>query len=187
MSRHRHDRPCAVADQDVVGDPNGNPLPIGRIYSVPSGEDSALLSPPRNAVLLAHHGHSLTISFNLRAALRRREPLQHWVLGRQHHVGSSKKRIGTRGINPDGFGFGGGGKSFPGSFLFPIVKNSLFPTHEEIYFGPLAAPHPVALHLFDGVGPVKQFEVLDQPVGIGGNAQHPLPQRDSLHRMIAAV
>src|SRR5205823_14493227 len=47
----------------------------------------------------------------------------------------------------------------------------------EIDLGPFAPSDPVALHLLDRLGPVNQLQVVHQPLGIRGDAQHPLPQR----------
>ena len=53
--------------------------------------------------------------------------------------------------------------------------------------GAVAAADPVALHRLDRVGPVEQFEVVDQPVGVGGDAHHPLAHVALEHREVAAV
>ena len=49
------------------------------------------------------------------------------------------------------------------------------------------AADPVALHGFDLVRPVQQVQVVEQPVGIGGDAHHPLPQPFPEYRKVAAV
>ncbi len=54
-------------------------------------------------------------------------------------------------------------------------------------FGAVAAADPVALHRLDGVGPVEQFEVVDETVGVGGDAHHPLAHVALEHREVAAV
>ena len=58
---------------------------------------------------------------------------------------------------------------------------------EEIDFGPGAAADPVALQGFDAFGPVEGFEVFFEPVGVGGDAEHPLPQRHADDRVAAAL
>jgi hypothetical protein len=52
---------------------------------------------------------------------------------------------------------------------------------------PVAATDPVALHRLDRLGPVEQVEVVDQPVGVGGDAHHPLAHVALEHREVAAV
>ena len=49
-----------------------------------------------------------------------------------------------------------------------------------------APPDPVPLQHLDALGPVEPFEVLFQPIGVGGDPQHPLPQRHADHGMAAA-
>jgi len=47
----------------------------------------------------------------------------------------------------------------------------------EIDFGPFAPADPVALHVADRLGPVDEFEVFDQSIGVGGDPEHPLLER----------
>ena len=57
----------------------------------------------------------------------------------------------------------------------------------ELDVGALAATDPVPLHRLDRLGPVEQVEVGEQPVGVRGDAQHPLPHRPPVDRMVAAL
>ena len=46
---------------------------------------------------------------------------------------------------------------------------------------------PVALHGLDLLRPIQQFEIVEQPVGVRGDAHHPLPQPLPEHREVAAL
>ena len=84
------------------------------------------------------------------------------VLGREHHVGRAEQRVGPRREHVD--------------------VGVLVPLDREVDLGADAAADPVALHQLDRVGPVEQVEVGEQPVGVRGDAQHPLLQRAPEHR-----
>ena len=60
-------------------------------------------------------------------------------------------------------------------------------TSGEVDLGAVAPPDPVALHRLDAVGPVEQFEVVDQAVGVGRDAHHPLAHVALEHGEVAAV
>ena len=48
------------------------------------------------------------------------------------------------------------------------------------------SPDPVALHGLDLLRPVQHVQVVEQPVGVGGDPHHPLPQPLPEHREVAA-
>ena len=52
---------------------------------------------------------------------------------------------------------------------------------------PSTRPDPVPLHGLDRLRPVEQVKVGEQPFGVGGDPQHPLPQRPPVHRVVADV
>ena len=58
---------------------------------------------------------------------------------------------------------------------------------EEIHFRPGAAADPVALQQLDALGPIQAVQVALQAIGIGGDPQHPLPQRHADDGMAAAL
>ncbi len=61
------------------------------------------------------------------------------------------------------------------------------PVDRERHLRSVAPPDPVALHLLDRVGPVEQVEVVEESVGVGGDAHHPLLQRPFEHGEVAAL
>ena len=44
-------------------------------------------------------------------------------------------------------------------------------------FGAFGAADPVSLHFLEGVGPVDGVEVVEEALGVGGDAEHPLAHR----------
>ena len=53
--------------------------------------------------------------------------------------------------------------------------------------GAFRTADPLPLHLLDGFRPIHQRQVVDQPLGIGRDTQHPLPHRYPYDRMPAAL
>ena len=50
----------------------------------------------------------------------------------------------------------------------------------------LAASYPVALYLFQAVGPLHFVQSVHQPLGVGGDAEAPLAHQFALHGVAAA-
>ena len=99
---------------------------------------------------------------------RRQQLVDQGMLGRQHHVGRAEQRVGPgREHVDDGLGAAGDDREVDARTLGPA--------------------DPVALHLLDGVGPVEQVQVGQQPVGVGGDPHHPLLEAALEHREVAAV
>ena len=88
------------------------------------------------------------------------------VLGGQHHVGGAEQRIGPRGEH---------------------TNDVVGVLHGEVNHRALAAADPVALHQLDRLGPVHDVEVRQQAIGERGDAEHPLPERALVHRVVAAI
>ena len=81
-------------------------------------------------------------------------------------------------------------RSIDPAFKLPFVRRAVFTEHhpdEEVDFGAGTAADPVPLEGLDTVGPVEVVEVLFEPVGVGGNPEHPLPQREPDDGMPAAL
>src|SRR5262245_49355842 len=70
-----------------------------------------------------------------------------------------------------------------GGRLLPSARNGR--SNEKVHLSPFAPADPVTLHVFDWLGPVECVQIFNKSVGVGGNAEHPLAQRDSLDRMVA--
>ena len=61
------------------------------------------------------------------------------------------------------------------------------PTTGNMIIGALAAADPVPLLQLDRLRPVQVVQVGQQPVGVRGDPQHPLPQRPAVDREVADV
>ena len=175
---HRHDGAGAVADQHVVGDEHRNALAVNRIGGVGAGEHTGLgLVLLTLQVGLRRDGRPVgrhRLGRRRRAVgparvdavgpVRGRRALDQRMLGCQHHVGGAEQRVRSRGEHLDVAGVGG-----------------------ELHLGAGGPADPVALHGLDLVRPVQHFEVVEQTVGVRGDAHHPLPQPLPEHREVAAV
>ena len=53
----------------------------------------------------------------------------------------------------------------------------------EGYRRPLRAANPVALHLFQALRPIQRIQISQQPLGVGGNLEHPLAHGAALDRV----
>ncbi len=189
---HGHDGPGAVAHQHVVGHEHRDGPAGGGVGRVAADEHAGLLTGldlaldlgagaglapvggdrlgrggvaarPRRGRGGAGTGHVVRPG-------GRRELVDQGMLGRQHHVGGAEQRVGPRGEHVD---------ARPRR---PVVAHGRERDH-----GTLGPPDPVALLQLDGLGPVEHVEVVQQPVGVGGDAHHPLPERPPEHREVAPV
>ena len=76
----------------------------------------------------------------------------------------------------------------PNSVSGRVVNTSMSPrVGAEQHRGAGGPADPVALHGLDLLRPVQQLQIVEQPVGVGGDAHHPLPQPLPEHREVAAV
>ena len=78
------------------------------------------------------------------------------MLGSQNHVGRPEKSVGP------------GGEDLDAAFM--LVR------HGEHHPRPLGPPNPVALEQFDSLGPVEVVQLVNEALGILGNAKQPLLQ-----------
>ena len=157
VRRHGHHRARPVAADDVVGNPDGEWRTGERVQG--DGARGHARLPPRggNAVAFALSRGRLHVGAHLLPARGRRDPGDEGVLGRQHDVGDAHQRVRPRGEHLDvGTGMA---------------------CHREADGGALGATDPAALRGQRPLRPVDECEVLRQPVGVGGDAQHPLPER----------
>ena len=96
------------------------------------------------------------------------------MLGRQHAIGRAEQRIGSRGEHVE-------------KGVVAGQRAGVGPAQRKADPGALAAADPVALHLLHAVRPVEPVEPRQQPLGIRGDAQHPLPHGLADHRVAAAL
>src|SRR6266446_5945979 len=94
------------------------------------------------------------------------------VFRREHHVIYAKKRIWTRREDFDA----GAAVSFasPARTRGTGVSD---PGYRKFDLGAVAPSDPIPLQQLDRLRPIESLQLVDQSVGVGGNAQHPLPHR----------
>ena len=89
------------------------------------------------------------------------------MLRREHHIGRTKERIGTR-------------REHANRFARLIVQF-------EIDLGPDRFSDPVSLHQFDRLGPIDVVDVGQQSFCVGSDTEHPLLEIPPEHRVIPAI
>ncbi len=191
---HGHDRTGAVTHQHVVGDEDRDARVVGGVDRERAGEHTGFLPGfgltlevglARRELAVARNGIGRRIGCAEKTLPRvervarevvrklivgplvRRDDVDQRVLGRQHHVGGAEQRVGARGEHLD--------------------ADILVGLDREAHRRAGRAADPVPLHQLDGVGPVERVEIVEQPVGVRGDAQHPLLQRPAIHREVAAL
>ena len=177
---HGHDGAAAVAGQDVVGDDHRQRLAGGRVGRVAAGEHRRL-GPLGLALAVAQGGgpppvggHGLDRRRRLvppgrrraRRPGRGRQLVHQRVLGGQDQAGGAEDRVRPGGVDHDLGAAAGRGRG------------------GEADVGALAAADPVALLGLERVGPVEGVQVLEQPVGVGGDPQHPLAHPAAVHGIV---
>ncbi len=148
-----HDRAGAVAHQDVIGDPDRDPLTVDRVDCVTASEDAGLFAVGCFTLDVAHQFGFLLIGFD-RAFLFRSGQLSHQVMfRRQDHEGGAPERVGTGGEDFDLVAVFGG----------------------EDHGSAFGAVDPVGLQGLDLFGPVHVGEI-QQLIGVVCDAEEPLAQ-----------
>ena len=192
LSGNCHDRPGAVADQHVIGDPDRDLLVVDRVDGVGAGEDAGLLLGQVGAVEVALGGGLGLVGGDRLALEVGRQAFDERVFGSNHHVGGSEQRVGSGGVDPQHLLTRIGRQSRLFSPVLPesvcgvefVGRLSGFP-NIKVDFRACASPDPVPLQQPDRLGPVDQVESVEQAIGVAGDCQHPLPQGKSFDRVLA--
>ncbi len=166
VRRHGHDGARAVTGQYVIRNPDGNRRPRKRMNRVGSREYAAdavdiglafAFGSVLDFVQIGLYGRFL------RRACQRGDP---FVFGTEHHEADAKERVGPRREDVE------------------LVRTVLERERER---RAVALADPVALHLFERVAPLQIRQAVEQPVGIGGDAQLPLLHQFAFNRVPAAL
>ena len=96
------------------------------------------------------------------------------MFGSEHHVRRAKEGVGAR-------------REDANFLCFARRRTAARRSQRKINFGALATADPVALHLLDRIRPLHLLQIIQQALGVSGDAQHPLPQRHAHHVMAAAL
>ena len=151
---HRHDRAGAVLHQHVVGDEHRDPLAVDRVGHGAPERHAGLRLLGVAAVLRRLGQRVVDVVADRRLVLGAGGEREHvGMLGRHHEEGRAEERVGPR--REDG-----------------VVDPELLAAEDHL--GALGAPDPVALHRLDVLGPVDRVEVVEQPLGVVGDAEEPL-------------
>ena len=154
VGRDGHDGAGAVAGEDVVGD-------IDRDFGVVDGIDALYTFKADAGLFLAQFGplkvglfgRFRLVGLHLVHILDDGGPfLDHRVFRRDDHIGRAEEGVGASGV--DGQGVAGGGA--------------------EVHLGAGRAANPVDLGRLDPFKVVDVLQVIQQPLGVGGDFQHPL-------------
>src|SRR5689334_10100787 len=121
----------------------------------------------RDTVELTLAGSRLDVRRDGLAPRRRRQRARQLVLGREHDVGRAHEGVGPRREDGDA-----------------RVRVTVDPEDD---LGALRAADPAALRGERPLGPVDERQVLGEPIGIGGDPQHPLAERRAVDGMAAAL
>ncbi len=158
VPRHRHNCARAIADQHIICDPNGDLLARDWVDRVSARENSCLLLRQFGPFQIGLLADFRSVCLNLAALFGHGDDIHQPMLGCQHHVSRPEQCVRTRGEDPD--------------FL-------RLTCHLEIHLGPFAAADPIPLHFLQRIAPVDGIQILQQPLRVRGDAQHPLPHGPS--------
>ncbi len=165
---HGHDRPGPVLHEDVVGDPDRKPLTVHGIRHERAREDAGLLLLGICALGRGAGARPADVLQDL--GLVRRpgdEPGHQRMLRREHEERRTEERVGAGGEDGD-------------------VDVQLLDPEDD--FGALRASDPVPLHRQHVLGPgLQQAHLVEQPVGVGGDAEEPLLEAPALDLGPAAL
>ena len=157
-----HDGARAVAHQDVVGNPDRHRLAGRGVRGAGAGEDAGLALGQVGALQLALVPCVRDVSRDRVAPVLGRDLGDQGMFGRQHAVGGPEQRVRPGREHGEA----------------PVAAGDRHPD-----LGAVRLADPVALHLLDVLGPVDLVEVVQEPLGVGGDAEHPLPHRPPFDRV----
>ena len=162
-----HDGAGAVAAKHVVSHPDRQASSGDRVDGHGACRHTGLRLGERDTVQLALAGSRLDVCDDGLAPSRRRQRARQLVLGREHDVGRAHEGIGPRREDGDA-----------------RVRVTV-DTEDDL--GALRTADPAALRGERPLGPVDERQVLGEPIGIGGDPQHPLSERRAIDGMAAAL
>ena len=163
---HGHDHAGAVSGEDVIRYPELYLFPVEGIDHIRTRKYAGYRLDLRHALSLGPVYSLGNVGFHLIALTSRGERGHQLVLRCQHHVRHPENGVRARGETGQG--------DVPAVYI-------------EIEFAAVGFADPVGLHLFHGCRPLETFEVFEKPVGISGDAHHPLPHLFALHGVTAAL
>ena len=156
MRRNRHNGAGSVRNQNIIGNPDRNIFFCQRVDRIRAGKDAGFLlckfSPLKVGFFCCFVNVLLHGGFLLPADNAHHER----VLWSKHEVGCPENSVRAGGIHGN---------------LFVVVRSG----KEKVDFCSGTFANPISLHHFNGLRPVKFFQVFKEPLRIGGDLEHPLP------------
>ena len=152
VGRNGHDGAGAVAREHIVAHPDGNGLAGERVDGLGAGEDTRHAAVGYTVALGAFLGGCYVVVDSL-LLLRGGHFLHILALRGQYHEGDTEHGVGTCGEDGE-------------------VDVAVF--HVKHHLGTFRASYPVALCLFQRVGPLYGVESVEQALCIGRHTEAPL-------------
>ena len=159
-----HDGARAVADENVVGDPDRNLHVVDGIDRVGSREFAGLLLRVFRAGEIGLRAGDVDVFVNSGLAVRRRDFGDERMFGGEHHVGGAEQRVRTRRVDADRFV---GIRDF------------------EIDFRASGAADPVLLHFLRAFRPVQTVDAVEKLLRVVRDFEDPLADRLADDREVA--
>ena len=168
MSGHGHDGSGAISHQHIIRDPDGNLLSVHRVRSGQTlNLHAGLVLGQFRALEIGLLGSLLPVGAKfLIVADLLFIFINQGMFRRHHHIGGTKQRVRPGGIDTQ---------------LVFLARDG------KIHLRALALADPVLLRHLHPLHIVHIIQILDQPVRILGNLQHPLALDLAYHRASAAL
>ncbi len=157
MGGHRHDGAGAVAQEHVIGNPDGHLGSVQSIYTIRPRKDAVLFLLRGQPLYFALAARLRNVVLHLGFIFRGSYLFHQRVFRCQYHESNAVRGIRAGGKHPYLLFFNAG-----------LVQS-------ERYLRALASAYPVTLHYLDTLGPVYVVE-LCQLVGVLRDAEEPLLQ-----------
>mmetsp|Transcript_14417 Transcript_14417/g.27839 ORF Transcript_14417/g.27839 Transcript_14417/m.27839 type:complete len:271 (-) Transcript_14417:559-1371(-) len=167
VCRHCHDSPAPVRSQNIVCNPNRDLFPVHWIDRIRSSEDSRFRLLQLRSFQVALLLRFVHVLFHLVLVLLRADLLHQLILGRQHAVGCPEEGVRPRSEH----------------FHCRVIHVLYF----ELNLCAFRLSNPVSLHFFDGVAPIQVIQVLEKPLCVVRDSQHPLLHRYPDDRVAASL
>ena len=153
-----HDGACAVAHEDIVGDPDGDFVVVDGVDGKSAGEDAAFFLVEFGAVEIALGGDGGFVFFDCFELVWSGDGGYERMLGRKDHIGRAEE--GVWACRED----------------FDSARRIFDLECDQCSF---TAADPVLLEKLDSHGPIEAVESLQKTLGEGGDAEHPLAERSA--------
>ena len=154
-----HDGARAVAHEHIVGDPDGDFVAVDGIDGEGTGEDATFFLVQFGAVEVALGGDGGFVFFDSFELFGSGDDGDERMLWREDHVGRAEECVGACRKDLH--------------FAWRIFDL-------EFNQGSFAAADPVSLEKLDAFGPIESIKSVQEALGEGSDAQHPLAERTAL-------